>query len=614
MIDVARGPYSRFNARRSTPEQVAKDFVPPHCYWRLTDTVDPQLLIGPRGIGKTTLLKMLLPEAIDAWEQEDPNARAARERIRFTGVFVAADKMWAGQVDQLGASIPVEHRARFGAAAFAYMSLEAFADSALYRTSGDYERFKAVQMSGEQEERLVRRVGPYWRAHPASATLADLADDAHDNLARIGQLMQEAAVPGLSSTELDAIRKDKVLSVDFFSAATRFLDAFNRAAGERYEPWVLLIDEFEFLPPWTRVQLGSGFQGRDTRLSFKLSIAPYTGIEPFAGTPLNDWERVSLVPESREQEDDFTHELLARQLGGASAEEVLGRGGFEPREGDSYGPRSQNARDVRALAKTDSGFRKWMASRQAGPTSAKSMKEQRNYDSFRKVMPLVRLKLEYNKPGPHEESTGRSRHRVPEIYSGAENVYAMTEGNPRWVKALAFALLAERDSGSTIKPDQQARAIARVSWELYNNLKAVPIERRTTEPPVPGTDTVNAPLTEYADLTPFTLVTTLGNYLEERVQGPNFTADPPGTFVLDDEDPWLADVLNSLIFLGAMTVESGDSQNGRDGVRLAHMWAPIFRILPRKGKPRSLRQSLKHIRQSPRRRGVSPDQISMELD
>ena len=618
MIDPTQGPYSHFNARRATPAQVARDFVPPDSYWALTRTVDPQLLIGPRGIGKTTLLKMLLPEAIDAWREEQ-DVKRARTLIQFTGVFVAADKMWAGQVEQLGAAIPPAHRARFGAAAFAYMALDAFANTAAYRIRGSDDGFLAVRLSSAQEEKIARNVASAWHAHPASASLGDLVDEARAHLSKVGQLMQDAATPGLSDDELDDIRRNRVLSVDFFTASTHFLDAFNRAAGDRLAPWVLLIDEFEFLPPWTRVQLGSAFQGRDPRLSYKLSIAPYTGLEPFAGTQLNDWLQVPLAPSQREQEDPFTHKLLSRQLGDRDPMDVLGRGGFEPRENDSYGPRSQNAADVRELARVDPGFRSWAARRQAGPSSAKRMKSARNYDSYRKVMSVVRLKLEYHKQGSDEATSGRSRHRVPEIYAGVENIYAMTEGNPRWIKAMAFALLDEADRERiSIRADEQARAIDRVSWQLYNNLKAVPIERRTTRPLDVSADSGAPAFGEYANLTPFTLVTTLGDYLEARMQGTKFSADQPGIFVLDDDDPWLEDLLNSLIFLGAVIVESGDSQDSRDGIRLAHMWAPIFRILPRKGRNRSLRRALRPIRTVPSRRNQSSrpitGQTSMDIE
>lgn len=595
MIDPSEGPYSRYNARRSTPRQVARDFVPPDHYEQLRDTIDPQLVIGPRGIGKTTLLKMLLPEAIDAWDSSE--AVLARERIAYTGVFVAADKMWAGQFDQLaeplqGDPLRADAHEVFARAAFAYMALSAFADAAAYRCrpEGDASSVRWVKLSAAEQERLAAAVAPAWLAHPATATFASLSEQMQDNVAALGQLMQEAGTPGISTRQLKRVLRERLLRVNFFTATVRFIEAFNRSVGQQTEPWVLLIDEFEFLPPAARSLLGEGFQGRDPRLSYKISLAPYTGVAPFRGTQLDDWEKVELSPPHNPAEDRFTTQLLARQLAPAGRPEKVLKGmGFGGERKDSYSATSRNAQDIAKLAAFDSGFQRWLERVLDGMSLAEAAEIPKRRRELGKAMPLVRLRLEYHKLRDEAHGRRRSRHAVPVLYGGLRNIYAMSEGNPRWIKALGHALLEQRrDAERTIRPAAQTRAITEVAYKLYDKLKAVNIETSS------GGD-VASRYTQYAELTPSRLLEALGVYLNAQTHERSFSPDVPGAFEKDiKDDAWLADVLNSLVFLGAIIVEKRGPRAEHETIRLARMWAPIFELLPRRGPARSLEGALRH--------------------
>lgn len=614
MRDPSWGPYNRYNARRSTPAQVARDFIPPDHYATLRDTVDPQLVIGPRGIGKTTLLKMLLPEAIDAWDS--PEAKTARDRIDFTGVFVAADKMWAGQVDQLADPLtgdPIRAKAQnvFARAAFAYMALSSFAAAAAYRCrpDGDVSSFRWVKMRIDQEERLAASIAPAWLAHPATSTFSSLSEQMQGNVAALGQLMVSAGLPGVTKNELRRILRNRLLRVDFYTAAVRFIEAFNRAVNEEEEPWVLLIDEFEFLPPSARGLLGEGFQGHDPRLSYKISLAPYTGSDQFWGSEFDDWERVQLLPPHNPAEDRFTRELLGRQLESEGRLDKLLKGpGFESERKNSFRPQSRNARDIEKLAEFDNGFKGWLDKVKKDASLEEAADNPRLRKELRKAMPLVRLRLEYHKWDGATQEKRRSRQVVPALYGGLRNIYAISEGNPRWIKALAHALREHRRKDArTIPPTAQARAIGEVSSKLYNKLKAVNIETSS------GGE-LKSPFTEYAGLTPSLLLDALGAYLRTQTHDRKFSPDLPGAFENDIEgDEWLKEVVNSLVFLGAIIVEKRGPGGERETFRLARMWAPIFQTLPRRGAARSLKLVLGHASAKKHVRRSKPGQEKFDI-
>ncbi len=610
MLDPRKGAFSRYNARRSTPEQVAGDFVAPASYFELA-TTDPQLIVGPRGIGKTTLLKMLLPEALDHWSTSE--AEWARSRISFTGVFLAADKMWSGTLEQLAGSLNVhygaqemarplgvawEHRRRFGRASFAYMALAAFADTAAYRCRRDDDQadfkpgFNRVRLDRVHEEDLVGRIAPKCLAHPATSTFSGLAEQMRANLAELGRLMRRAANPELSEERVRELFGDELLDIDFATATVYFIDAFNRAVGQLQAPWVLLIDEFEFLPPSAGHQIGELVRSMDARLSYKITLAPYTGFNPFAGTELNDWHKVEL---RHQREGDFTAKLFARQfasdgrqLAPRRVDKLLRGHGFAgTRKRGSLS--TQDVRDVRRLAAVDPDFDRWLEQHLAGDAVERLAPPSKQYHAVRRAMPLVRLRLARRRAIEEKGDDELPTHEVPELYTGAKNVYLLTEGNPRWIKALADRLGAGRDDDAPhppILPAHQAREIAKVAWILYNNLWAVNIQERS------GVHVVDRPLTGTPSrdqyVTPHEFLVQLGRHLYGETHGARFSPNAAAVFRVDNSDPWLEDVLNSLIFLGAIVVEPRAERTKYEQVRLSHMWAPIFNLLLRKGGARPL--------------------------
>ena len=64
MESAETGVLSGYNARSWSWRQTADGFVAPAEYWKLIDGGGNQRLVGPRGIGKTTLLKMLCGPAL----------------------------------------------------------------------------------------------------------------------------------------------------------------------------------------------------------------------------------------------------------------------------------------------------------------------------------------------------------------------------------------------------------------------------------------------------------------------------------------------------------------------------------------------------------------------
>src|SRR5688572_14530765 len=87
--------YESFNARNLSPEEVAKTFVVPDEFAALCGN-NHAVILGPRGSGKTTMLKMLTERALHSWTSKESDG--FRRSINFVGIYVPTDIHWHHQL------------------------------------------------------------------------------------------------------------------------------------------------------------------------------------------------------------------------------------------------------------------------------------------------------------------------------------------------------------------------------------------------------------------------------------------------------------------------------------------------------------------------------------
>lgn len=83
--------HKSFNARYVGFEDVARSFVPNHQFRELIKP-ESSIIVGPRGCGKTTLLKMLHPRAYYATITDE--VKSLYGEMDFWGVYIPADIQW----------------------------------------------------------------------------------------------------------------------------------------------------------------------------------------------------------------------------------------------------------------------------------------------------------------------------------------------------------------------------------------------------------------------------------------------------------------------------------------------------------------------------------------
>ena len=85
--------FESFNARYLSYEQVADVFIPNQAFRELL-AVNHSVILGPRGCGKTTLLKMLNLSAFTRFKR----VKGFTEEIPFLAIYIPTDKQWESQI------------------------------------------------------------------------------------------------------------------------------------------------------------------------------------------------------------------------------------------------------------------------------------------------------------------------------------------------------------------------------------------------------------------------------------------------------------------------------------------------------------------------------------
>ncbi len=611
-----------FNARMLSAREVAQTFVPPQSFFVLINS-DNALLSGPRGSGKTTMLKMLQPEALEAWEHKA--ADGVRKRVTYTGAFIPTDRAWNAQLlpftpeDMSGEAQRV--LTDIADSAFATHVLRSMAQSMSYRIEGSENygpKHLQVHINPEAQEEFVFDISSAIALPVGPPTLPGLTSALSRRLAQLGRLRRQV----LRTQE--ATNLPDWVDFDCLELADLAASLFNNVANQPEHRWALLFDELELAPQSIVAQLLSALRGRNPRLMFKLSFSPVhreldsLGKQPGQATYGQDFEFIPLTYAKKMDALRFSAELLQEELTRRGAVNVtpldlLGPSLFASVEGDdenaslppevikdepvklnngssSHGQRPSSssrrqrnpyAKNTRlwnaynALAKTDSSFADWLVARNVDLNNLAELSADERAARLRKVRNLVVVREFFR----NRIGRGRSR-KTYALYSGADALLTLTDGNPRLLIAMFRQLLPGLMSTplQTIGEPQQSRAIETAIDRflvLIRSLEARTINGRPVS--VQG------------------ILDIIGERLSDYILRDDFSDNAPGSFRVDRDVPdsvieCLIEALNS----GAIIhiPQSGSPQVRSDlrneTFRLCYLLAPYYQLPLRMGRAVSL--------------------------
>jgi hypothetical protein len=587
--------FESFNARALTPDQVAASFVPSRQFEDLCKRCH-SIVLGPRGSGKTTLLKMLQPAALESWRH--PLAEEIASRIDFTGVFVATDISWSQQLSALGhGRLEPETQRLLANASFTTHALRslviAFQQRGGSPDAAQARKLKRVQLAGTSQTEVVKEIAGAWHISGIGASLFSLRQALTRRLSAIREIASKEVLLGADGRK-DRLASNPDLHLHFLSAAGVAVEAFEHYGGVAAGKWAYLFDELELAPAWVQDELVKSLRSTDDRFLFKLALNPFTSnnhlmqaaTSPAAG---QDFDQIALWYAEKRDAYSFCQHLWdqlvkGKSLAGLEASSVLGRSYFEsaPNDvletGSAYGPGSRWAKRFAALAAKDQTFADYLARHELAPNNLDIKQGAERASEVRKIAPIVAVRNFYRK-NPKDQAAGdavlRGR-KSADLYAGADSVFAITEGNPRWFIGLIGRMLSTlAHDVRRIPPHRQGKELFDAAQRFTATLRTIPVVNSGSS----------------MSISVMQVVRIAGRYFHyETVRG-SFRPEPPGSFTVDSKTPeQILQVLTQGLNAGALVYVPDDdgqliltSLRGKR-FRLSYLLAPLYGFPVRLGK------------------------------
>jgi hypothetical protein len=617
--------FESFNARALEPAQVARTFVPSRHFEDLIKRRHT-LVVGPRGSGKTTLLKMLQQPALEAWQH--PSAEDYRSRIDFTGVFIPTDISWAVQLGSLGnGKLDPKTRQLISIATFTTHTLRSLVIAFQNRTAETaIHPFRRIPLSTDQEARIVTEVAKAWHVHSIVPGLDAIKRALSHRLSQLFELASIEVTLGPKGRD-ERLASFTYLHLHFLRAAAAAIEIFEDVAQTAGGKWALLYDELELAPRWIQEELAAALRSTDARFLFKLALNPFTQndslihldeepVQADRPTPVvgQDFDEIALWYVGKVQSFEFCTQLWDEMLNQRGLplkppEKVLGDSYFRTNPGEwkeVYRPGSKVAQRFTELAGKDPSFAAYLDRKGVNPNHLDDLAENKKAATVRKIAPIVAVREFYRRPEIQNTPRGALRSRKTAVlYSGAESLFALTEGNPRWFIGIMDRLLDQQQakSESRIPPPWQAEEARTAAERFQAMLATIPVPQSSSSMPRLGVlDTVEA-VAEY--------------FHEKIVRGP-FKSDPPGTFYVDSQvnETILASLgraLNAgaIVYVpdrGPVILPSLADLRGKR-FRISYLLAPLYGLPLRLGKPITL-STILAARNDQQESEVPNDQLS----
>lgn len=597
--------FEAYNARWLTASQVASTFVPPSQFGDLAKHRHT-VLVGPRGSGKTTLLKMLQPAALERWIGDE--ADWYRNTIDYTGVFIPADISWRQQLDSTNSCIKDKgQRIILSTAAFSTHILQSIVETMYFRISKAPDEvvapFKRCVIDKTKEAVIVNEISKLFETTPSIPTFLSLKHSINARLSEI-KLITNKTSHSKEGYSLTNFSEYQFLFIDPLSAGGAAVELFDDICGEQDSKWALLFDELEISPENIQNQLMQALRSTNPKFLFKLAQAPLTtcsmnispGTSPSAG---NDYDEIQLWYAQKEQKGaserkkkfcmNLWNSMVQNKGYTARPTDVFGES-FPEQESDRknkespYGPTGRWGIRFIRLYEIDPTFKDFLNKKNIAPDKILELSPSVQASVIRKAAPIVAVREFYIRPiqSGDKSISLRSRKNI-DLYTGADSLFDISEGHPRWLKVVMGRLIDRATiSNNTlrVKPSVQGEELLASAQRFAALLKTYPV----AESSVPKS---------HPEL--LSLINVIAEYFKNQVVKIPFTPEPYLSFIVDSHiSDELHNSLAQALNLGAIVYvpdREGEvlltSLRGKR-FRISYWLAPLYGLPLLLGKPVSL--------------------------
>lgn len=583
--------FDAFNARFEEPQDVARSFVLPQESFALLCKPENSMLIGPRGSGKTTLLKMLKPAALAAWSYHGKSK--ILRGLSFRSAYVGMDSGWLQRLTVFpeesdsrricetlhDASIATQVMASLVYAVIEYRAID-------QRYVPELQRLALPNDKGLENE-FVENLARLWRLDPSFLSLKALIIALEERLAKIDEIFYKIS-QARGQTTLSSLTEAPFLAINTSRAVQSFVSAFDLSYNNSIKTWAICLDELEILSPGAQMEILRSLRSTTNQhVRFKISASPFSryplpDADPTVPMSGNDFTPITLSYSSKADAVRFGRLLLAKLVADAGldrkATEIFGPSQFEDegreggRAGSPYAPGGRRHASLSELERTDPSFTQYLRRRKINLNDM-AHRTERDRAEIRKLIQIAEIRRQFGLrqvarvTGPIRQH--RSTKRISDLYTGADALLTICEGNPRWLIGLFRPLLDEaRHSSGLVSRERQARSVAAAIARYLSLLSTISY---------PTGPEKAAPFTKIVDR--------IGDAFFRGITSDTFKTEPALSFVIDhhiteEQLNAIGAAINqgAFVFIPSQNSEHcvGDIRNRR--FRVSYLLCPRYKL------------------------------------
>jgi hypothetical protein len=572
--------YNTYNARYLEPKQVAEKFIFSESFEILIQN-SQSIILGARGCGKTTLMKMLTLPALYNWNHR--KAEEIRNNIPFYAVYISTDIYWDVKEQAYD-----EQLRKFGnfADRISKFSVNSNVFIALCETLSNIIKYELNEKNLDKEIELSNFLIENWKLEITIPKLEFVKEALLKRIDFVSQLVQNIIFN--YENEEDIPRHD-FFNLNFDSSLTLVIDKFIRIYNISQEKkWALCFDELEFAPSWLQDKLYRSLRSRnDQRILLKISSSPILPKEikqiftnEYSSSSGNDFDCIKMW--SLKSNEKFSIELIESLLFDKNktkdSKKYFGRNYMYLDDKESYNSNSPYIKEITDLLSKDQSFKKYLTSKDIDSKNPIPNTKLQKDSVFRKIKPYVYFRNFFIKSNnlSSDKPNYITRRKSIDLYSGIDVLTKICEGNPRWLIGLTNSILLKSEvdkADNSIQYDE----ILNASKRFINSINNIPV--KLEEP----TLTINY------------FIDKIGKYFEEQVLGKKFYPEPRTTFKFDiqDSNDYVV-LLEKGVFQGAFVLvdsddESFDFEVKNKKFKLSYLYYPEYKLPIRKSSSIGLR-------------------------
>ncbi len=528
--------FNTFNARHLNPKQVAESFIWSENFGKLISN-NHSVILGARGCGKTTLMKMLTLPALYSWKNS--RAKKIRANSPFYAIYISTDIYW--DVKNQTYSSQLERFKNFADVISAF-AVNSNVFLALCDTFKYIIELELKNTHEEQEKELCKALIDAWRLKATVPKLDYIKEALNKRIDTVNQLIQDVI---FNYTEDNNLPQDEYFNLSFESSLEYIIPIFERIYKlNEGKKWALCFDELEFAPLWLRQKLFRSLRSRQQYILYKLSASPilpselekeFTG--EYSPTSGNDVQMIKMWASSDNEKfsRQIINSLLSNRFESVDPSAFFGSNHIHEKSFHSYEKGSEFYNEITQLLSKDESFKSFLESKKISLNNPIAIDKKQKDTIFRKIKPIVYFRnyfVDENKfqNGGKQYKILRSRKTGEDLYSGIEVLVKVCDGNPRWLIGIISGILLKCSRTKAEKHVQYEELIS--AAKRFKNVIS------------------NIPIGFNCSCSLIDLIDKMGNFFTEQVLGPEFHMDPKLTFIVDPKEQDIPEDMITLIEKG----------------------------------------------------------------